>query len=150
MSSVHAECSMSIRTKISRAAASASTVAEERPAEVEVDLEPERRQLDRDVGVEPVGGDRVERSVVRGRDRLCLGRTSHLLAEHVDRRELPLRVQAGDRSRRASSSVGPGDVRSGEPLDDGPRHGREEPNDSPVRDVALHSRFYEDARHLHQ
>ena len=107
---------------------------EERPAEVEVDLEPERCELHRDVRVEMVCGDRVEGSVVRGRDRLGLGSAVHLLSEHVDRGQLPVGVQA----RRPLPSVverRPRDVRRGQPLHDRPGHSREEPNESPIRDA---------------
>ena len=84
-------------------------VADERleqgTAQVEVDLQAEPGQLDRDVGVEPVGVDRGEHVGVCRRDRPRFLLAVYLLAEDVDRRALAAAVQRDDGAvgrRRAS------------------------------------------------
>ena len=67
---------------------------------------PSAVELDADVRVEPVPLDLGEHLHVRVGDRLGLVRVRDLLAEHVDRRQLALRVQLGD-DAPASSSVAP-------------------------------------------
>ena len=89
------------------AAGIAHEALEQRAAEVEVDLQPEPGQLDGDVRVEPVGGDRGQHVTVGGGDRLRLRGAVDLLAEHVDRRPLLPSAFRATTVRRASSSVGP-------------------------------------------
>ena len=102
------ESSMSIRTKLPRRAASATTALEVRRGRGRVELEPERGQLDADVRVEPLALDRGERPPGTRCDRRGLLRRSDLLAEHVDRRQLrPPRGSAARRRGRRRRSVGP-------------------------------------------
>ena len=100
-------------------------------AEVVVELEPERRELDRDVRVELLVVEPREHVVVLTRDRARLVGARDLLAEHVDGRELPFRVQPSDDAHRVVERR-PGDVARREPLDDGPRHSRQQPDDRAV------------------
>ena len=60
-------------------------VRDERAAQRRVELEPEARELDRDVRVEPIGVDRRERLVVGAGEGPGLVRSRDLLAQHVDR-----------------------------------------------------------------
>lgn len=106
---------------------------EERPAEIEIDLQPESGGLHGDVRVEVVAGERVECRVVGGCDGHGLVGAAHLLAEHVDRGELAFRVQGRD-GTTAILERGTRDVGRGKHLDDRPGHSREEPNESSIRD----------------
>ena len=104
-------------------------------AEVEVELEPERGELDRDVRVEPLLVDPRQHVVVLARDRARLVGARDLLAEHVDGRELPFRVQPSDdahrvverRARRCSATRAAGRRASERPAAAGRSRGREEP-----------------------
>ena len=96
-----------------------------------VELEPEPGQLDRDVGVEAIGLDRLQRSVVALRDRLGLVGLGDLLAEDVDRRAHARGVEprhdaAGVVERR------PCDVRSRDAPHDRARDGRQDADDRAV------------------
>ena len=93
---------------------------EVRPAEVDADVEAERRGLT----LTPVRGPRARSARVRSRFPRTLGRLglgAHLLSEHVDRRELSLRVEpandparVGERLRRRCSGRRPdGRARAG-------------------------------------
>ena len=115
-----------MRTNEPRAPGVADEGLEQGAAEVDVELQPEPGQLDRDVGVEPVGVDRGEHVGIGLGDRTRLLLVVHLLAEHVDGGALAGGVQAHDRAagvveRRA------GDVRGRDPLHersrDGGQHG---------------------------
>ena len=124
VASVVLESSMSMRTKIPRAAAFAHELADERPAEIDVQLQPETCQLDRDVRLEAVGLDRRQGVAVRPCDRLGLVGPGDLLAQHVDRGPRALGVESGDDppgvvERRS------GDVRRRDTAHDRPRHGGE-------------------------
>jgi hypothetical protein len=71
-------------------------------AEVEIELEPERRRLDRHVRVEAAALELGEHLLVRvdePRGGCCL---QHLLAEHVDGGQLPARVELADDARRVA------------------------------------------------
>ena len=72
-----------------------------------------------------------EHVVVLTRDRARLVGVRDLLAEHVDGRELPFRVQPSDDAHGVVERR-PGDVARREPLDDGPRHCRQQPDDRAV------------------
>jgi hypothetical protein len=69
-------------------------------AQAEIEVEPERGQLDRDVRVELVVVDPCQQIVVLAGDRPGLVCVGDLLAEHVDGRELPLAVQLIDYASR--------------------------------------------------
>src|SRR5690242_14177721 len=91
-------------------------------AEVVRQLQPEPGELHADAGLEAAALD-VGEDVLVGADdrrRLLLGRD--LLAEHVDRRDLSLRVELADGLSRVLQ-LGPGDVARGELLHHGPRDG---------------------------
>ena len=101
-------------------------------AEVEVELEPERRQLDRDVRVEALLVDRARAtSWYCAGDRARLVGARDLLAEDVDRRELPFRVQLANDAQRVVERRAC-DVARREPLHDGPRDRRQEPDERAV------------------
>ena len=100
-------------------------------AELEVELETKPRELHRHVGVEALLVDPREGVVVLPGDRPRLVRARDLLAEHVDGRELALRVQPahhpdGIVERRAR------DVPRRKPLDDGLGDRRQEPDDRAI------------------
>ena len=69
-------------------------------AELLVELEPEPGQLERDVRVEPLVARSARARRGSPRDRARLVRARDLLAEHVDRRQLPLGVQPRDDAHR--------------------------------------------------
>src|ERR687888_407563 len=60
------------------------------------ELQPERRHLDADARVEPAAFDVGEYVLVRAHDRRRLLLVRDLLAENVDRRQLPLGVEPPD------------------------------------------------------
>ena len=97
---------MSIRTKLPRAAASMHDRLEVLATELEIELEAEPRQLHRHVRVEPLLVDPRERVVVLAGDRPRLVGARDLLAEHVDGRELALRVQPAARPGRRRRATG--------------------------------------------
>jgi hypothetical protein len=86
---------------------------DERAAQVEIDLQPERGQLHGHVRVQVVACDGVQDRVVGIRHRLRLLRARHLLPEDVDGGELPLRVEPGDRATRVVE-CGARDIGGGE------------------------------------
>ena len=98
VSSTHDASSMSIRDEGPTRARIAHEALEQRAAELEVELQPETRQLDGDVGVEAVRVDRRERLAVGCRDRLGLGGGVHLLTEHVNRGPLSGCIERDDRA----------------------------------------------------
>ena len=95
---------------------------EVRAARLGAELEPEARQLHRDVRVEPLALDPLERCVVGGCDLAGLGRRRDLLAEDVDGRGLALGVQPLHDANRIVERR-PGDVRRREPAHDRARDG---------------------------
>ena len=108
---------MSIRTKLPRAAASTTSASRFARQRLGAELEPEARQLHRDVRVEPLALDPLERGVVGGCDLAGLGRRGDLLAEDVDGRGLALGVQPPHDANRIVERR-PGDVRRREPAHD--------------------------------
>ena len=76
----------------------------------------------------------VEHLVVLGRDRARLLGGRDLLAEDVDRRHLPLRVQLPDDAAGVLER-GARDVALGDPLHDRLRDRRQQPHDGAVEDV---------------
>ena len=100
-------------------------------AQVEIELEPETGQLHRDVRVEPFRVDAGEHVEVLPGDRARLVRARDLLAEDVDRRELPFRVQLANDAQRVVESRSR-DVARGEPLHHGPRNRRQEADERSV------------------
>ncbi len=106
----------------------------EGPTEPEIELQAERGQLHRDIRLELVALDRLERAVIRVRDRLRLCRLGHLLAENVDGRELSLCVQARACMPRVLERRA-GDVTAGELLDDPPWDRGKEIDHRPVEDL---------------
>ncbi len=99
--------------------------------QVEVEVEPERGQLDRDVRVELVAVDPREQVVVLAGDRPRLVRAGDLLAEHVDGRQLPLPVQLIDDARGIVDRRAR-DVARREPLHHRSRDSRQETDDRAV------------------
>ena len=97
---------MSMRTKLPRDAASSTTVRRFCAADVVVEVQPERGELDADVRVEPAVLDVGEHVLVCAHDRGRLVLVGDLLAEDVDRRQLAFGVDPPDVSR-ASFSSGP-------------------------------------------
>ena len=96
---------MSIRTKMPMPLGAPNDPRERASRQRRGRSRPERRQLDRHVGVEPLGRDRVEHALVLGRRRLSLLRRPDELAQDVDGRHDAPVVQApdgGDGVRRAS------------------------------------------------
>ena len=91
---------MSIRTKLPRARASATSDSRFAAADLVAELEPEARELHGDVRVEPLALDPLERPEVGGGDPAGLLGARDLLAEHVDGGELALRVQPADDPHR--------------------------------------------------
>ena len=106
---------------------------EVRAADLGAELEPEARQLHRDVRVEPLALDPLERGVVGGRDLAGLGRGRDLLAEDVDGRGLALGVQPPHDANRVVERR-PGDVRRREPAHDRARHGGQRAGDRLVEE----------------
>ncbi len=101
--------------------------------EVVRQVQPERRRLDADVGVEPLALDRLEDVVIGLREGACLVGAVDLLAEHVDRRELALVVQLPHGRDRVVEACA-GDVPRRDPLDDRARNGRQEADDRLVEE----------------
>ena len=95
-------------------------------------MSPSAGRLDADVRVEPVLLERLERGDVRRRAiAWASDRLRDLLAEDVDRRELPCGVQLGDDAPRVGERRA-GDVARGEALDDGAWDGRQRSDDRAV------------------
>jgi hypothetical protein len=109
----------------------ADDALEVRAADVVVELEPERGQLDADVRVEAAVLDVGEDVLVGAHDRGGVGLARDLLAEDVDRRHLPLAVQPADGLARVLE-LGAGDVALREPLDDGLWDRRQQTDDRAV------------------
>jgi hypothetical protein len=99
--------------------------------EARVELEPEARELHGDVRVEVLLVDPREHLVVLPGERACLVGARDLLAEHVDGRELPFRVQPLHDPDRVVDAR-PRDVARREPLHDGLRYSRQQPDDRAV------------------
>ena len=74
-------------------------------AELVAEVQAERGQLDADVRVEPLPLDRLEDVVVGADDLERLLAARDLLAEDVDRRHLPLRVQLLTTRHASATSV---------------------------------------------
>ena len=104
-----------------------------RAAEVVVELEPERGQLDAHVRVEAGVLDVGEDLLVGALDRRRLVGRRDLLAEDVDRRHLPLGVQPADGLARVLE-LRACDVALREPLDDRPWDRRQQADDRAVED----------------
>ena len=102
-------------------------------AEVIAELEPEPRDLDADVGVELLAVERLERFPVGRGDRARLARVRDLLAQDVDRRHLPLGVEAPDDPERVVELL-TGDVALGDPSHDRFRDGRQQPDEGAVEE----------------
>ena len=94
-------------------------------AQVEVEDEPERRRLDADVRVEVAAVDLGQHLLVGRGDRVRLVRIGGLLAEDVDRRHLPARVERANGVRRVLE-LGPGDVARRDPANDRSRNRRQQ------------------------
>ncbi len=117
---------MSMRTKLPEPAACADDGLEVLAAELVGEVEPERGELDADVGVEAAALDLGEDVAVGLGDRARVLLAGDLLAEDVDGRELPLRVQARARRRprrAASSRRCSGTRRAGRPASERPAAG---------------------------
>ena len=104
---------------------------EVRPAELVREVEPEPGELDADVRVELLALDRLEDVVVSLDDLERLAAARDLLAEHVDRRHLPLLVERSHnvhrvRDRRAR------DVAVGDPAYDRARDRRQHADDGAI------------------
>ena len=91
------------------------------PAEREVELEAQSRRLDADVRVEVAAPDLCKHVFVGACNDVRLLLVRDLLAEDVDSRELPLRVQRAN-GRRGIAELGAGDVTGGDGADDRTRH----------------------------
>ena len=102
-------------------------------AELVAELQPERGQLHAHVRVEAALLDVGEDVLVGAHDRGRVVGVRDLLAEDVDCRHLPLRVQPSDGLARVLE-LGAGDVPLREPLYDGPWHRREQADDRAVED----------------
>src|SRR5205085_12065059 len=102
-------------------------------AEVVVELEPERRELHAHVRVEAALLDVREDILVGADDRRRVLLAPDLLAEDVDRGELPLRVQPPDGLARVLQ-LRAGDVALRELLDDRAWNRRKQPDDRAVED----------------
>ena len=104
--------------------------------QVAVDLDPERRELHRHVGLELLGRNGVERPLVLGRGQLGLPRVADELAQHVDGGHRPAPVQR-PHGRDGIVQRLAGDVAVGDPAHDRARHdrqrGREQAVDGPHR-----------------
>ncbi len=95
-------------------------------------LQAERRQLDGDVRVEAFAVDPCEDVEVLAGDRARLVGAGHLLAEDVDRRELPAAVQLAHHAHGIVEGRA-GDVSGGEPLDDRSWHSRQQPDERTIQ-----------------
>ena len=102
-------------------------------AEIRVQLEAERGELDRDVRVELLFVQPREHVAVLTGDRTRLVRVRNLLTQHVDGRELALRVQSPDDADGVVECRA-GDVARRESLDDGLRNSRQQPDDRAVEE----------------
>ena len=100
------------------------------------ELQSKPGQLHADVRVEVAALDVREHVLVRAHDRGCLFLVPDLLAENVDRRELPLRVEAPNRLARVFQ-LGTCDVARRELLHDRTRNGRKDADDRAVEDRHL-------------
>ncbi len=101
-------------------------------AEVVVELQPEPGRLDADVRVETVPLERVQRSHVLVGDLLRLRCLRDLLAEDVDRSQLPRGVQLCDHPLRIGERRA-GDVARGEALDHRAWDGRQSSDEGAVQ-----------------
>ena len=122
---------MSIRTKFPLSAACLDDPQEVRLAELVRKVEPEPGELDADVRVELLPLDRLEHVVVGCDDLERLAPARDLLAEHVDRRHLPLLVERSHdlhrvRNRRAR------DVAVGDPAYHRARDRRQHADDGAI------------------
>ena len=103
-------------------------------AEVAVDRQSERGELDADVGVEPVPLDRIQDAVVLVDEGARLLGLVDVLPEDVDRGHLPRRVQLGHDTARVLERR-PGDVTVRDLADDRLRNRRQQPDDGAIDDV---------------
>ena len=122
---------MSSRTKIPRAAASSTSPKTSARHRRSSSLSPKPVELDRDVRLEPVLGDRRQGVAIRLRDRLRFLRPRDLLAEDVDGRLHSLRVQGGNDSPRVVERRA-GDVLGRDPPYHGARHRGQDTDDGAV------------------
>ena len=103
------------------------------PAEVVPELQPERGGLDADVRVELAAVERLERLSVGRCDRARLVGVRDLLAEDVDRRHLPLGIEAADDPERVVELLAR-DVPLGDPAHDRLRDRGQQPDEGAVDD----------------
>ena len=112
-----------MRTKLPSGAASPTSGDQFRPAKLRVELEPERGELDADVGAQSLLVDRLEGAAILVAEARRLLAEGHLLAEDVEGRLLPLSVEV-THDVACLGEGRAGDVAAREPFDDRPGHRR--------------------------
>ena len=127
--SVVDESSMSIRTKLPRAAASPTTASRFSRHRSRSSSSPSPVSFTEMFASSPSASIAREHVVVLAGDRARLVRARDLLAEDVDRRQLPFRVQLANDAQRVVEGRSR-DVARREPLHDGSRDRRQEADDA--------------------